>query len=91
MKVRRYSDCMIYLNEQVAAFSGEKASDKIGDTELNKILLKTMPNWWSKNHMCRVLTEKLLQKKDVNMFERMKISETIYKGVIEYPYLKTLI
>ena len=45
----------------------------------------------ARNHMCRVLTEKLLQKKDVNMFERMKISETIYKGVIEYPYLKTLI
>ena len=42
--VRRYSDCMIDLNEYLAVFPGANSSDKIGETELNKILLDGMPN-----------------------------------------------
>ena len=38
------------------------------------------------NHMCRVLAEKLLQKKAVNMFEHTVIYEIIYKGVVETYY-----
>ena len=30
---------MIEINQYLAAFTGEKTSDKIGETELNEILL----------------------------------------------------
>ena len=44
LKVRRYADHIIYLNEYLDAFPVSKASDKIGDMDLNKILLNSMPN-----------------------------------------------
>ena len=36
--------------------------------------------------VCRVLTEKLLLFKDVDIFESMEISETIYESVVETFY-----
>ena len=49
---------------------------KIGDTELNKILLNSIPNGWIMQayvqvFYCQCITFKTL----VNMFERMKIVE----------------
>ena len=46
--VRRYAARLIDLNEYLFAFPGAKASDKIGETELNEILLISIPNGWSK-------------------------------------------
>ena len=48
IKVRRYINRFIDLNEYLASFSGAKFSHKIGLTELNEILLKIMPNICSK-------------------------------------------
>ena len=36
------------LNEYFASFPGATTTDKIGVTEINEILLKSMPNSWSK-------------------------------------------
>ena len=47
LKVRRYVACLIDLNEYLASFPGATFSDKIGVTELNEILLNSMPNSWS--------------------------------------------
>ena len=44
LKVRHYADRMIDLNEYLAVFPGAKASKKIGETELDKIILNSMPN-----------------------------------------------
>ena len=44
LKLRCYAACMIDIDEYLYAFQGAKASDKIGETELNEILLNSMPN-----------------------------------------------
>ena len=43
-----YAPRTIKLNEYFAALPIGKLSEKIGDTELNKILLISVPNIWSK-------------------------------------------
>ena len=48
LKLRCYADRMIDINYYSAVFLVAKASDHIGDTELNKIRLDVMPNRWSK-------------------------------------------
>ena len=55
-------------------------NDKIGVTELNKILLNSMPNSWSKQAYIQGLDcESITFNKSVNMFERMEIAESITK------------
>ena len=49
LTVRRYGARLIDLNEYLASFPGETLTDKIGVTELNKILLNSMPNILSKH------------------------------------------
>ena len=46
-KVRIYTACLIGLNEYLEEFPGEKASSKFDETELNEILLNSMPNGWT--------------------------------------------
>ena len=48
LTVRRYMAHLIYLNEYLGSFSGADFTDKIGVTELNDILLNSMPNSCSK-------------------------------------------
>ena len=47
-KVRCYATILIDLNDYLDYLSGDKLSGKIGVTELNEILLNSMPNSWSK-------------------------------------------
>ena len=47
LKVRRYAVRLIDLNEYLASFPGSTIADKMGVTELNEILLNSMPNSWS--------------------------------------------
>ena len=47
-------------------------TDKIGVTELNEILLNSMPNRWSKKAYVHGFDyESIYFKKDVNMFDPM--------------------
>ena len=48
LTVRRYAARLIDLNEYLASFPGATLNDKIDVTKLNKILLNSMPNSWSK-------------------------------------------
>ena len=47
LKVSFYAAQLIGLNEYLDVFPGEKMSDKICMTELNEIMLNSMPNIWS--------------------------------------------
>ena len=49
LKVKRYTDFITDINEYLADFPGTKIVENIGETKLNKILLKRMPNGRSKN------------------------------------------
>ena len=50
-------------------------------------MLHRINNVWSKQAYLQVFDFKNLPfKKAINMFERMKISEQIYKGVVEKHY-----
>ena len=58
-------------------------TDKVDVTELNEILLNSMPNIWSKQAYVKgFYCESVTFKKAVNMFERMEIAESIYEGVV---------
>ena len=48
LKLRRYAAILVNLNEYFSALLGEKASDKIGETDINEIIFYSMPNEWSK-------------------------------------------
>ena len=47
LKVRRYAERLIGLNKNLASFLGFTIADKIGISELNEIILNSMPNRWS--------------------------------------------
>ena len=87
LKVRRYAARLIDLNEYLAYFSGATLSYEVDVTELNVILLNSMPNSWSKQDYVHGFDyESILFKKVVNKFERMEITESIYKNLVESSY-----
>ena len=89
LNVRRYAARLIDLNEYLASFLGATLPDNIGVTQLNDILLNSMPTSWSKHAYVQGFDcESITIKKAVNMFERMEIAEFIYEGVVEPSYKK---
>ena len=82
LKPRHYVDHLIDLNEYLASLPGANMTDKIGMTELNEILLNSMPNSWSKKLYVQVFDcESINFKKSINIFERKEIHKSIYEGV----------
>ena len=72
LKFRRYEARLIDMNKYLASFPGANLDDKIGVTELNKILLNSMPTSWSKRAYTQGFDcESIYFKKSVNMFEHM--------------------
>ena len=66
---------------------GATLTVKIGVTELNYILLNSMNNSWSKHAYVQGFDcEYIIFLNAVNMFERMKIADSIYKSVVEPSY-----
>ena len=64
-------------------------TDKIGVTEINEILLNSIPNIWYKQAYVQGFDcESITFKKYVNMFDYVEIAESIYKGVVEPSYKK---
>ena len=83
---------MIEFNERLAFFFGAKLTEKIGITKLNDILLNSIPDSWSNKVYVHIFDfEYTGFKRDVNMFECMEISESIYKGSVEHYYKNTTI
>ena len=63
---------------------------KIGVTELNEILLNSMPNSWSMQAYAQGFDcDSISFKKAAGMFELMEISKSIYEGVLKPSYKKT--
>ena len=52
--MRRYAAYLIDINDYLDDFPGAKAGDKIGERDINEIILNSMPNG------CSVLTVKIL-------------------------------
>ena len=64
LKVIRYADCMIYLNEYLSMLPREKASYNFFEMELNAILLKRMPKIWNRQayvqgFYCETITKEI--------------------------------
>ena len=51
LTVRRYAERLIDITEYLASFPGADLNENIGVTELNEILLNSMPNRWYR-HAC---------------------------------------
>ena len=78
LTIKRYAARLSNLNAYFASFLGVTLTDKIGVTELNKILLNSMPNIWSKQAYVKVFDcESITFKKSVNVFEHMEVAESI--------------
>ena len=91
LKVRHYAACLIDMNEYLDSFPGATLADKIYVTGFNDIVLNRMPSSWSKQAYVRGFGyESISFKNAVKMFERMETAESIYKGVVETSYKKTL-
>ena len=88
-KVRLHVACLVDLNDYLPSFPGSTPTHKIAMSELNEILLNSMPNSWSKQAYVQGFNWKYTTlKQSVNLFERMDIAEYIYKGVVEPSYIK---
>ena len=83
LTVRRYAERLIYLNEYQVSFPEANLTDKIGVTELNEILLNSMPNIWYKHAYVKGFDcDRITLKNAINMFEPIEICESIYKVVV---------
>ena len=80
LKVGCYTACLVEINEYLAIFHWAKISDRICVTDLNDIILNSMPNSWSKKSYLQGFDcESINFKAAVNMFKRMEIAESIYE------------
>ena len=62
-------------------------NDKIGVTEINKIILNSMPSsWYKQAYVQGFYCESIYFKYSVNMFERMEIPKSIYEDVVRPSY-----
>ena len=89
LKVRRYTDCMIDLNEYLAVLPGARSGDKMCEMELNGVLLNSTLNRgtrqaYEQGFGCEYVTS----KKSVNIFERTEIEDYIYEVVVEPSHKK---
>ena len=84
LKVRWYAACLIDINKYLALLPRTNISEKLGGTELNEILINSVPNILSKQAYVQIFDCELITlNKAVNMFEHMEISESIYEVVVE--------
>ena len=79
LKVRKYAERSVYLNQYFASLLEATLADKIDVNELNEIILNIMHNIWSKQVCVQGFDWKsILFEQYVNMFEHIEISESIY-------------
>ena len=69
LKISHYAYRLIDLNKYLALFPGGKLSERIGVVGINKILLNSMPNSWSKQSYVQVFDyDSITFNKSINMF-----------------------
>ena len=92
MKVRRYAAYLINLNDYLDDLKVSKASDKIGETELNEILLKMMQSVWIKQeYMQSFYCENITKNMLIGLNACKLRTKLFYEGVVEPDYKKTTI
>ena len=67
LNVRRSADCLIDLNEYLDAFLRAQTSDRIGEAELNEILLTIMSNGQSIQVYVQVFIVKILLQEKLSI------------------------
>ena len=78
LTVRHYEARLIDLNGYLEPFTGATLTAKISVTELNEILINSMPNSWSKQACVQGFDyEYITFKKTVNLSESKEIAESI--------------
>ena len=87
LKFIRYTACMNDINESFSVLTGSMEVNKDYEMRINKILLNSMPNRWSRQLFVQVFDCETITKKSANNIERMEISESMLEGVVE-PYYK---
>ena len=73
LNIRLYAAHMIGLNKYLSIFPWAKANEKMYETDLNEILLKSMPNRWIRHAYVQWFDCEPITLKSVNMFERTEI------------------
>ena len=67
LNVRRSADCLIDLNEYLDAFLRAQTSDRIGEAELNEIILNSMSNGQSIQVYVQVFIVKILLQEKLSI------------------------
>ena len=64
LKVRHYAARLTKINKYLAVFTGLNLNKTIGETEINKIILHSMPNYWGKKDLLQgfILRRDLLMR-----------------------------
>ena len=79
LKVRRYAVRLVDFNEYMASFPWDTMAGKIVATELNEIILNSLPNiWYKQAYLQGFDCESISFRNAVNLFDRMVIVEKIY-------------
>ena len=79
LKVRHYAACMIFINEYFSDLPGAKECDKIGEMDINEILLNIMPNGCSTQVYVQGFMVKLLLKKMLICLNAWKLRKQFMK------------
>ena len=85
LKIRRYLVILTELNENLGVFPGSKDSNKMGEEDLNNILIHSIHNRWIKQAYLQGFELEIPFNNSTNMFEWIEIVETIYKRLVA-PY-----
>ena len=87
LKLRHYAVCLIGFNEYLASFRGATMSYKMCVTELNTILLKSMPDIFSKQAYVQGFDcEAVSFKRAADIFDYMEMSESVNEDVVPPSY-----
>ena len=75
--------------ENIWVFPWSKASNKIGDTELDEnISHSTTDGWIRLEYVQGFYFEVVTFKQSIKMFEKIEIADNIFEGILD-PYYKT--
>ena len=69
LKIRRYLVILTELNENLGVFPGSKDSNKMGEEDLNNILIQSIHNHWIKQAYLQGFELEIPFNNSTNMFE----------------------
>ena len=82
LNIRHYAEHLTELNKHLWFFLGSDNYNNMGEAEINKIIIYSMPNIWIKQDYLQGFEFSPPFKNTVNMFKWMEIDELIYIEVV---------